>query len=239
MTGPRPKGFNNEIVHTIILPIRAILQFSSDCSFGLGTVMTWIDGIGYLASALVLLTFCMSTMLSLRAVAICSNLAFVGYGLAAGIYPVLILHVILLPLNMVLLFQMAALLRKAKLAAATDLSPTWLQPFMRAKHFRAGETIFRNGDHADALYMIVSGEVRIPEIDRLLSPGELFGEIGLFSIARHRTASAVAATNVDLLWISGGDLKKLCERNPGLSLYFLRLTATRMTENAARATGVS
>lgn len=197
--------------------------------------MTVIDGIGYLASALVLLTFCMSTMLALRAVAICSNLAFVSYGLGAGVYPVLILHVILLPLNLILLIQMAALLRKAKLAAATDLSPVWLQPFMRTKQFRAGQIIFRKGDYADSLYMIVSGEVEIPEIGRRLSPGELFGEIGLFSIDRHRTASAVAATNVDSLWISGGDLKRLCERNPGLSLYFLRLTATRMTENAARA----
>jgi len=176
----------------------------------------------------------MGTMLNLRAIAIFSNLAFIGYGLGAGIYPVLILHVILLPLNTMLLIQMAVLLRKARLAAATDLSPSWLQPFMRAKQFKAGETIFRKGDYADSLYMIVSGDVIIPEIDRRLSLGELFGEIGLFSIERHRTASAVAVTDVDSLWISGGDLKKLCERNPGLSLYFLRLTATRMTENAAR-----
>jgi CRP/FNR family cyclic AMP-dependent transcriptional regulator len=197
-------------------------------------MISWIDGVGYLASALVLLTFCMGTMLNLRAIAIFSNLAFIGYGLGAGIYPVLILHVILLPLNTMLLIQMVVLLRKARLAAATDLSPSWLQPFMRAKQFKAGETIFRKGDYADSLYMIVSGDVMIPEIDRRLSLGELFGEIGLFSIERHRTASAVAVTDVDSLWISGGDLKKLCERNPGLSLYFLRLTATRMTENAAR-----
>ena len=197
-------------------------------------MISWIDGVGYLASALVLLTFCMGTMLNLRAIAIFSNLAFISYGLGAGIYPVLILHVILLPLNTMLLIQMAVLLRKARLAAATDLSPSWLQPFMRAKQFKAGETIFRKGDYADSLYMIVSGDVMIPEIDRRLSLGELFGEIGLFSIERHRTASAVAVTDVDSLWISGGDLKKLCERNPGLSLYFLRLTATRMTENAAR-----
>ena len=82
--------------------------------------MTLIDAVGYLASALVLLTFCMSTMLRLRAVAICSNLAFVGYGLGEEVYPVLILHLILLPLNVWLLVQMTLLLRKAKLAAATD-----------------------------------------------------------------------------------------------------------------------
>lgn len=201
--------------------------------------MTLIDGLGYLASALVLLTFCMSTMISLRAVAVCSNLAFIGYGLGAGIHPVLILHIILLPLNLMLLFQMVQLLRKAKLAAATDLSPSWLQPFMRAKHFKAGETIFRRGEHADLLYMIISGEVRLPEIDQQLSAGDLFGEIGLFSIERRRTQTALATTDVELLWISDGALKKLCERNPGLSLYFLRLTATRMTQNAARMSHVA
>ena len=201
--------------------------------------MTLIEGVGYLASALVLLTFCMSTMVSLRAVAVCSNLAFIGYGLAAGIHPVLVLHLILLPLNLMLLLRMVRLLRKAKLAAATDLSPGWLQPFMQAKHFKAGEAIFRRGEHADLLYMVVSGEVSLPEIDQRLSAGDLFGEVGLFSLERRRTQTALAATDVDLLWISDGALKKLCERNPGLSLYFLRLTATRMTQNAARLAHVA
>lgn len=196
--------------------------------------MTLIEAIGYLASALVLLTFCMSTMLSLRAMAICSNIAFIGYGFGAGLYPVLILHLVLLPLNIVLLARMTNLLRRAKLAAATDLSPSWMQPFMQPRHFKAGETIFKKGEHADLLYMIVSGEVGLPEINQRLSAGDLFGEIGLFSLERRRTQTAVAATNVDLLWISDEALKRLCERNPGLSLYFLRLTATRMTQNAAR-----
>jgi CRP/FNR family cyclic AMP-dependent transcriptional regulator len=206
---------------------------------GLGKAMTLIDAVGYLASVLVLLTFCMSTMLRLRAVAICSNLAFVAYGLGEEVYPVLILHLILLPLNVWLLMQMALLLRKAKLAAATDLSPAWLRPFMRSKRFKAGETIFRKGDFADSLYMIASGLIRLPEIDQRLSAGELFGEVGLFSVERRRTQTAVAATDVELLWISGGQLKTLCERNPGLSLYFLRLTATRMTANASRTSQIS
>lgn len=200
--------------------------------------MTLVEAVGYLASALVLLTFCMSTMLSLRAVAICSNLAFITYGLAAGLYPVLILHVVLLPLNAVFLVRMMILLRKAKLAAATDLSPLWMQPFMWPKHFRTGETIFRKGQHADLLYIVVSGEVELPEINLRLSAGDLFGEIGLFSLERRRTQTVTAATDVDLLCISDEALKKLCERNPGLSLYFLRLTATRMTQNAARLASI-
>lgn len=200
--------------------------------------MTLVEAVGYLASALVLLTFCMSTMLSLRAVAICSNFAFISYGLAAGLYPVLILHIVLLPLNVVFLVRMTNLLRKAKLAAATDLSPLWMQPFMRPMHFRTGETIFRKGQHADLLYIVVLGEVELPEINQRLCAGDLFGEIGLFSLERRRTQTVSAATDVDLLCISDEALKKLCERNPGLSLYFLRLTATRMTQNASRLASI-
>jgi hypothetical protein len=61
--------------------------------------MNWPDGIGYLASLLVLTTFCMRTMLHLRVAAIFSNLAFLVYGFADNLYPVLLLHLVLLPLN--------------------------------------------------------------------------------------------------------------------------------------------
>jgi CRP/FNR family cyclic AMP-dependent transcriptional regulator len=59
----------------------------------------WVNGIGYLASLLVFCTFYMKTMLPLRGVAIASNIVFVAYGLAGGVYPVFALHVLLLPLN--------------------------------------------------------------------------------------------------------------------------------------------
>ena len=110
---------------------------------------------------------------------------------------------------------------------------------MHAKSLKAGDVVFSKNDFADCLYMIVSGEVELPEISHRLSAGELFGEMGLFSLDRRRTQTALAATDVDLLWISGTEVEKLCERNPGLSLYFLRLTATRTTTNALRAERVA
>lgn len=67
--------------------------------------MFWVDLLGYAASASVLATFCMSAMAPLRAVAICSNVLFAAYGGLAHIYPVLILHMILLPLNVMRLLQ--------------------------------------------------------------------------------------------------------------------------------------
>ena len=61
--------------------------------------MNAYEPIGYLASLLVLATFCMRGMVALRLVAIASNVAFIAYGALADIGPVLLLHVLLLPTN--------------------------------------------------------------------------------------------------------------------------------------------
>jgi hypothetical protein len=61
--------------------------------------MTHSSEIGFVASALVLAAFGMKNMINLRIVAICSNFAFIAYALVLNLPPVLVLHVILLPLN--------------------------------------------------------------------------------------------------------------------------------------------
>lgn len=68
--------------------------------------MTSTDLLGYLASLLVLMTFCMQGMVALRFLAIVSNVAFIGYSLLADIQPVLLLHALLLPTNVYRLAQL-------------------------------------------------------------------------------------------------------------------------------------
>jgi hypothetical protein len=63
------------------------------------------DLLGYAAAGLVLLTFLAQSMGTLRAVAIASNVMFIGYALLADVPPVLLLHVLLLPLNAWRLWQ--------------------------------------------------------------------------------------------------------------------------------------
>jgi hypothetical protein len=66
-----------------------------------------VDALGYLGSGLVLLAFCMRSMVPLRTVALCSNVAFLAYGFALGLAPVLALHAALLPINAWRLWQAA------------------------------------------------------------------------------------------------------------------------------------
>jgi len=71
--------------------------------------MSAIEAIGYLASALVLAAFCMRDMVGLRCMAIASNLAFIAYGVLAELGPVLVLHLLLLPVNVLRLAGWRAL----------------------------------------------------------------------------------------------------------------------------------
>jgi hypothetical protein len=63
-----------------------------------------VDLLGYAASAAVLGTFLMRSMLPLRLIAILSNILFLLYGHIAHIHPVFLLHVALLPINALRLF---------------------------------------------------------------------------------------------------------------------------------------
>ena len=60
---------------------------------------------GYTASALVLLTFSMQSMRMLRVVAIGSNVSFIAYAVMADLRPILVLHALLLPMNILRLRQ--------------------------------------------------------------------------------------------------------------------------------------
>ena len=66
------------------------------------------DFVGILAAGLVLATFCARDFKLLRGLAVASNLAFIGYAGLLSLWPVLALHLVLLPVN---LWHMSQLLR--------------------------------------------------------------------------------------------------------------------------------
>jgi len=85
-------------------------------------MITW-NSVGYLASGLVLAAFCMKEMIPLRLVAVCSNVAFLIYGLALGLAPVWLLHAILLPINCWRLWQCLFLEAPDSISAISTRQP--------------------------------------------------------------------------------------------------------------------
>jgi hypothetical protein len=69
------------------------------------TIMLGYDALGFLAAGLVFGTFYMKSMVPLRFLALCSNVAFIGYAAGLGLTPVLVLHAALLPVNAWRLWQ--------------------------------------------------------------------------------------------------------------------------------------
>ena len=67
--------------------------------------MTPTTLVGYFAASLVFATFCTKRMMPLRALAIASNIAFIGYACLGELLPILILHTAMLPLNIYRLRQ--------------------------------------------------------------------------------------------------------------------------------------
>ena len=63
------------------------------------------EALGYVAAGLVLGTFASRSIVTLRSLAIVSNLMFIAYAACANLPPVLMLHALLLPLNFVRLCE--------------------------------------------------------------------------------------------------------------------------------------
>jgi CRP/FNR family transcriptional regulator, cyclic AMP receptor protein len=190
--------------------------------------MEWI---GYLAATLVFCTFAMRTMVPLRVVAIGSNVAFVAYAAPLHLWPIVILHGLLLPMNVLRLREirrMLALLRVAK-TQAIDVAPLLAQ--VEKRRYTAGATLFRKGDAADCAYYVVSGEVEFPERHARLGPGHFFGEVGVFASRGVRTSSAQCVADTTLYRIRESDLVTAFYRSPPLAFALVRLIADRMGDN--------
>jgi hypothetical protein len=194
----------------------------------------WIELAGYAASALVFFAFYMKTMIPLRIVGIASNLAFITYGAGAQLYPVLILHTILLPLNGLRLYQMWALIRKVREASQGDLSMEWLIPFMRRRSLTRGEVLFKRGDRASELYVTLSGSIRLIDIGVTLGAGSILGEIGVFGPNKERMDTAVCETDAELGAINNDKVLELYHQNPKFGRYLMTLVIQRLLDDYAK-----
>jgi len=186
-----------------------------------------VDMVGWGAGTLVLATFYLRTMIPLRAVAVVSNIAFVAYGTASGALPIVVLHCLLLPLNAVRLCEMRSLIKRVKIASRGDLSVAMLVPYMKIRQAPAGTTLFAKGDHAGELLYILKGSVRIESKDVLVQPGQLVGEMGLFSPGQLRTDTAICASDVEYGSVSEERMWELLYQNPQFGAHLLRLVVQR------------
>jgi CRP/FNR family transcriptional regulator, cyclic AMP receptor protein len=200
--------------------------------------MLWVNLLGYAASAAVLATFCMNTMIPLRVLALGSNVLFIGYGYVDQLYPVLLLHALLFPVNAHRLIQFRRLIRDMREIPRGDLSIKTLLPYMTRRNFTAGETLVRKGERADRLYYLVDGELEVTDFKKVLNSGAIVGEIGVFAPKHQRTATIVCRTNCSVLELTESNAKQLYFQDRSFGFGVLQLIISRLIENNERLTQV-
>ncbi len=118
------------------------------------------------------------------------------------------------------------LLPMERLALANLLQPAF---------FARGGLIMRQGEPADALYLIESGQVTVEQGGQTLATlgeGDFFGEIALLTRGVHG-ADVRALTPTDVLALPGADFHHLIEGRPELEAQLRGVVEKRIRSNAA------
>jgi glutaminase len=110
-----------------------------------------------------------------------------------------------------------------------------------ARPFAAGEVIFSAGSEADAIYLLVDGEVRLelePEPGKVrrfatLTPGLAFGELALAAVPS-RAFTARGETDGECLVLDLDAFERLGETDPALQAAFLRNLLVAFAEAIGR-----
>jgi CRP/FNR family transcriptional regulator len=94
----------------------------------------------------------------------------------------------------------------------------------------AGRVLFKQGDTAHELFIVISGQVRVERNGTVLAhrgPGEFFGEIALVAEGP-RTATATCVTDCRLLVLGHRDFHSLMDEFPSLKMRVLETLAKRV-----------
>jgi hypothetical protein len=195
----------------------------------------WPIWFGYAAVISSIITCAMKTMIPLRIVSMTCNSLFIIYGFFGGIYPTLVLNLVLLPLNTLRLHQMRKLIKDVEAAASMgETSIDWLKPFMSRRGFRKGDIVFRKGDVADAMFYSVTGRYRLKEIGIEIPAGQVFGDLGFLAPDNRRTQTIECTEDGEVLTATYQQVKELYFQNPQFGFYFMRLTSERLFDNISR-----
>ncbi|QQS53573.1 MAG: cyclic nucleotide-binding domain-containing protein [Candidatus Competibacteraceae bacterium] len=99
------------------------------------------------------------------------------------------------------------------------------------RSFTAGQTIFREGEPGDNLYIVVEGEVDIlmngGHVLETVGPGGILGELALVD-DKPRSATAIARTGCVLAPVSRTHFLALVRLTPSFAIQVMRVMAERL-----------
>ena len=201
-----------------------------------------ITVIGILAGAFYVASQFQKDMISLRVLALVSNVLYLVYSPLHTDYqltqlivmPTFLVNLILLPINAKRLIEILRLIKQIEQATVESPVTEWLLPHMHLRKHKAGAVLFRKGDKADEMMYVAIGKLKLQDIDHFIGPGELIGEIGLFSSEKVRTLTVVCDTDCELYHMTDQQIYRLYYQNPKLGFFFMRLIVERLLRDVKR-----
>jgi CRP/FNR family transcriptional regulator, nitrogen oxide reductase regulator len=111
----------------------------------------------------------------------------------------------------------------------------------RSKAVRGGAFFFREGDKADAFFVLTSGRAKMTQVTpeghqvvlRLVGPGDPFGGVGAFGDPTYPVSAEAVQPSVALAWASTV-LRRLLETEPMMAVNALCLVAGRLHDVECR-----
>jgi hypothetical protein len=198
--------------------------------------------IGVLAGAFYVASTFQKAMVSLRVLALVSNVLYLIYSPLHTdfqithliVMPPFLVNLILLPINAKRLMEILRLSKQIEQATMESPVTEWLLPHMYLRKHKAGAVLFRKGDKADEMMYVASGRLKLEGIDHFIGPSELIGEIGLFSSEKVRTLTVVCDTDCDLYHMTDEQIYRLYYQNPKLGFFFMKLIVERLLRDVKR-----
>ena len=127
-------------------------------------------------------------------------------------------------------------IRRAPLfTALDDASAATLRDSMTQVKVSKGQTLFKEGDAGDRLFVVVEGKLKLgtssgdgrENLLSILGPGDMFGELSLFDPGP-RTATATAVTDARVLALANDQVIGWVTAHPQVSLQLLKRLARRL-----------
>ncbi|GAA6152360.1 Crp/Fnr family transcriptional regulator [Pseudoteredinibacter isoporae] len=120
----------------------------------------------------------------------------------------------------------------AQLPAAVEAE---VRAALKPRPIQAGETIYRFGEEADAIYQVTSGSVQTSNVTaegkeillHIMQPGECFGEIGIIE-GSLRAQNAEAREDGELAAMNKKEFNELRKRHPEINEAILQMQCTRL-----------
>ena len=95
----------------------------------------------------------------------------------------------------------------------------------------ASTLLFKRGDHADTVFLLVSGTVFLPDIHKRLVAGAMLGDVAIISDHATRSTTAVWEKKCELLRIQREKVRELFYQDKTFAFQIARALSHYVVEN--------